>query len=370
MSANFLINHTDYMAMPCHKVTHKIIPIMKIWIDISNSPHVNMFYDLIRELESEGHTIIITSRPLANTIALLDQKGLNHTAIGEHYGKNILKKISGYPVRIFQLYNFLKKYKPDLAISQSSFHSPIVAKLLGIPSIYTNDNEHALGNIPAFIFATKILIPENIPKNRIANNFVNIKKIIQYPGIKEGIYLWNKYLNIRENRVLNKTKSIEIYFRPEPRTAQYYKGSFNFIDNIIIALQKKYIVNVLPRDQEQTNHYSNKNFGNTHVVIKPKSLENIAESCTLFIGAGGSMTRELAILGVPTISIYQDELLEVDRYLISKNIMTHDAEITLDKIESMIQCIKEDETQPEMMIKGKKAYALFKSEILLFNTIK
>jgi hypothetical protein len=37
-----------------------------------------------------------------------------------------------------------------------------VAKLLGIPSIYTNDNEHAMGNKPAFIFASSILIPENL----------------------------------------------------------------------------------------------------------------------------------------------------------------------------------------------------------------
>ena len=46
---------------------------MRIWFDISNSPQVNMFYNLIRELEAGGHQVIITSRPLANTIELLDQ---------------------------------------------------------------------------------------------------------------------------------------------------------------------------------------------------------------------------------------------------------------------------------------------------------
>ena len=50
---------------------------MRIWFDLSNSPHINMFYDLIRELEADGHTVIITSRPLANTVELLDQRGLN-----------------------------------------------------------------------------------------------------------------------------------------------------------------------------------------------------------------------------------------------------------------------------------------------------
>ncbi|MEN9964326.1 MAG: hypothetical protein RL582_1421, partial [Bacteroidota bacterium] len=113
---------------------------MKIWFDLSNSPHINMFHDMIRELESRSHEVIITSRPLANTVELLDQRGLKHTIIGEHYGKNLYKKILGYPIRVLQLRKFLKDKKIDVAVSQSSFHSPVVAKLLGIPSIYTNDN--------------------------------------------------------------------------------------------------------------------------------------------------------------------------------------------------------------------------------------
>jgi predicted glycosyltransferase len=68
-----------------------------------------MFYQLIKELEADGHEVIITSRPLANTIALLNQKGLIHTPIGEHYGKYIVKKRFGYPIRVSQLYRFLKQ---------------------------------------------------------------------------------------------------------------------------------------------------------------------------------------------------------------------------------------------------------------------
>jgi len=189
---------------------------MKIWFDISNSPHVNMFYQLIKELESDGHEVIITSRPLANTIALLDQKGLKHTTIGEHYGKNLWKKIFGYPIRVNQLRKFLKPQKIDLAISQSSFHSPVVAKLIGVPSIYTNDNEHAMGNKPAFICANKILIPENLAVEKVATAGVSAKKVIQYPGVKEGIYFWSKGEEIQVKRKQNTTGEIKIYIRSEP----------------------------------------------------------------------------------------------------------------------------------------------------------
>ncbi len=340
---------------------------MRVWFDISNSPHVNMFYGLIKDLEAGGHEVIITSRPLANTIALLDQKGLKHTTVGEHYGKDFFKKIFGYPIRVNQLRKFLRNKNIDLAISQSSFHSPVVARLLGVPSIYTNDNEHALGNKPAFICATKILIPENLPVERIAKTGVSAKKVIQYPGVKEGIYLWSKGEAIQEKRKQNTSGQVKIYIRPEPQTAQYYKGKQNFLDDTILALQDKYSIIVLPRDANQTAHYKQEKFSKTYVPDKPLSFDEIAADCTIFVGAGGSMTREMAILGIPTISVYQDELLEVDSFLLSKGLMLHEPDITPEKVISYIDSLQNAPPALELMNKGKEAYNLFKTEILKFK---
>lgn len=340
---------------------------MKIWFDLSNSPHINMFHDLIRELESDGHEIIITSRPLANTVQLLDQRGLKHTVIGEHYGKNIYKKIFGYPIRVLQLRKFLAPLKPDLAISQSSFHSPIVAKLLGIPSIYTNDNEHAMGNKPAFIFASKILIPENLAIEKIAKLGVNAKKITQYPGVKEGIYLWSKGERIQQKRKANTDHTIKIFIRPEPQTAQYYKGKENFLDEMLLTLQHKYKICVLTRDNQQYIHYKQDKFEKLNVPEKPIDFETIATECTIFIGAGGSMTRELAILGIPTISVYQDELLDVDGYLLEKKLMRHEPNLTEEKVDSFLNELNQQSPSLELMEKGKKAFQLFKTEIIKFK---
>lgn len=340
---------------------------MKIWFDLSNSPHINMFHDLIRDLESDGHQVIITSRPLANTVELLDQRGLKHTVVGEHYGKNFYKKVFGYPIRVMQLRKFLKPLQPDLAVSQSSFHSPLVAKLLGIPSIYTNDNEHALGNRPSFFFATKILIPENLAIEKVARYGTSAKKIIQYPGVKEGIYLWQKGEKIQAARNANPVQGVQIYIRPEPQTAQYYKGKQNFLDETILALQDSYHFTILPRDANQTRHYKQAQFSKVHVPDKPMPFDTIAEKCTVFIGAGGSMTREMAILGIPTISVYQDELLDVDQFLLSKNLMLHEPNLTPQKLTSFVQSLENSAPALELMTKGKQAYQLFKDEILKFR---
>ena len=326
-----------------------------------------MFYDLIRELESEGHEIIVTSRPLANTVALLNQKKIRHTTIGQHYGKNMLKKIFGYPIRVFQLWQYLSKLKPDLAVSQSSFHSPMVAKLMGIPSIYTNDNEHALGNLLCFLTATRILIPENMPIPSFFRDSLLHKKFIRYPGIKEGIYLWIKAAAIASDRKQRTpSSSIEIFIRPEPLTAQYYNGKQNFLDEIIAELQDTCIVTVLARDKTQFIHYSQKRFNHIHLPETPLSFDQIATSCTLFIGAGGSMTRELALIGVPTISVYQSDLLDVDEVLISRGLMIHDPKLTAEKVYDYLKNIQDTQPSNELMDIGKSAYQLFKKEIYTF----
>ena len=333
---------------------------MKIWFDLSNSPHINLFAALIKDLMLE-HKVIITCRPLANTIDLLDLHGFNYTVVGKHYGGKLSSKLMGYPVRVKQLYQFLKKQKPDIAISQSSFHSPITAKLLGIPSIYMNDNEHAMGNIPSFIFASKILIPEFLDRKKVHKQWAKDSKIIQYPGVKEGIYLWNARIP-----VINSKEKI-IYVRPEPWIAQYYKGALNFMDDMLLHLKDKYKVVMLPRGKDQAQHYEQKKFEGMLVLNKPLTLEEIASNCRLFIGAGGTMTREMAVLGIPTISVYQDTLLDVDQYLIDNGMLIHEPYLTGQFAVEYLEKCEQKSANDLLLNKGKETYSLIKN--LLLNNL-
>ncbi|MFN5021237.1 MAG: DUF354 domain-containing protein [bacterium] len=336
---------------------------MNIWFDISNSPHINMFNALISQLEQEGHTIFITSRPLANTLALLDQKGMKHQVVGKHYGKNILGKMLGYPIRVIQLWHYLKGKKIDLAVSQSSFHSPLAAKLLGIPSIYTNDNEHAVGNLPSFFFATKILVPERFKFTGLSKfSFIN-KKVNYYPGVKEGIYLWRMSKANKLKNVSSKFSPLKLYIRPEPSTAQYYNGNQNFMDDLINALSSQFNIIILPRTIEQINHYKSNSFNHISVAEKPITFDEIANDCDLFIGAGGSMTREFAMIGIPTISVYQGDLLEVDKVLIEHGLMLHANAISSNDVITLSQQLPKSNQENVLMAKGKLAYDL------LYNTI-
>lgn len=336
---------------------------MNIWFDISNSPHINMFYALISQLEQEGHTIFITSRPLANTLALLDQKGIPHHVVGKHYGKNFLGKALGYPIRVIQLWHYLRDKKIDLAVSQSSFHSPLTAHLLGVPSIYTNDNEHAMGNIPSFFFATKILLPERFTLSGLSKASAIRKKISYYPGVKEGIYLWRMSKSNKLRDHSPESAPLKLYIRPEPSTAQYYNGKQNFLDDVINELSSRFNIFILPRSKGQAQHYLSNAFKNIIVAEKPISFEEIANDCDLFIGAGGSMTRELAMIGIPTISVYQGDLLEVDKLLIENDLMLHASSISSREVISLLHQLPIANHENKLMAKGKLAYEM------LYNTI-
>ena len=337
---------------------------MKIWFDLTNFPHINFFRQMIEELKAEGHDVVITCRPLANTIDLLDLYKMDYTVVGKHYGKSIVKKVMGFFIRVNQLSKFLKENKVDVGISQSSFYSPIAGKLAGVPTIYTNDNEHAAGNKISFLFAKRIFIPEFIPKENVTNAFVKDKKVMQYPGVKEGIYLWKKYVGFKlDTSCLNK-----IYVRTEPQLAQYYTGKKNFMDAIIINLKKKYHVVLLPRTADQAEYYSSEEFRGVTVCKKPLPFEEIAKDCLLFIGAGGTMTREMAVIGIPTISVYQDALLDVDKYLIKEGIMLHDCNLTPEKVEEIIRDVKSKEADSMLLKKGESAYNMIKSELLKYQS--
>lgn len=336
---------------------------MKIWIDISNAPHINLFKNLIKDYQSEGHEVIVTCRPLSNTVSLLNLHNIKYTIIGIHYGKNILKKLFGYSIRVWQLRKFINPLKVDIAVSQSSFHSPVAARLMGIPSIYMNDNEHAMGNIPSFICATKVMVPEFLDIQKVRRQGASLKKVIRYPGVKEGIYLWQNFLSPHISNVTEIKHNKSIFIRPEPRTAQYYKGGLNFLDDIIIALKDHYRVVVLTRDQEQLNHYKTEKFTNLIVPENTFLFQEIALECLLFIGAGGTMTREMAVIGVPTISVYQDELLDVDKYLINEGLMHHLPHLNIETVMKFIKNGITQEPDKKLLRKGNESYNLLKSTI-------
>ena len=54
---------------------------MKVWVDLTNSPHVLVMRPVIERLRAEGHEVEVTARDFAQTLGLLDRFGIGYTAI-------------------------------------------------------------------------------------------------------------------------------------------------------------------------------------------------------------------------------------------------------------------------------------------------
>ena len=159
-----------------------------------------------------------------------------------------------------------------------------------------------------------------------------------------------------------------IYVRPEPWTAQYYRSHVNFMDSLLLGLRDQAQVTVLPRGRAQGEHYRDAKFAGIRVVDTALHLTDIVPDCDLFIGAGGTMTREMAVLGVPTVSIYQAELLEVDRFLLRTGSMEHRPDLDAATALGILDRAAQRKPNSELLDKGKAAYELLHSLIVDYGT--
>ena len=78
-------------------------PRKRVWIDLDNTPHVPFFLPIIRELEGEGHHVVVTARDAFQVCALAEHHGLRCVTVGRHYGANRFKKVAGTLWRAGQL---------------------------------------------------------------------------------------------------------------------------------------------------------------------------------------------------------------------------------------------------------------------------
>lgn len=298
--------------------------VLRIWIDLDNSPHVPLFTPIIRELENLSHEVIITARDCFQTCELLDLAGIKYQRIGKHYGKKFLLKVIGLFIRGFQLYMFGRKKRFSVAVSHGSRSLILAAFLLRIPIVNMFDYEYSkfglLTNAPK-----KQLIPEIIPNEVLPKNLYT-RRVVKYPGLKEEVYVrdFQPDPDFLTQKLDADPAKVLITIRPPATEAHYHNSeSEKILFNLLTYLSKKDNVSlmVLPRTQKQKQDIlrfaaHNKN----EIVIPPKAVNglNLIWHSDLVISGGGTMNREAAILGIPAYSIFKGEIGAIDKFLASK----------------------------------------------------
>ena len=104
---------------------------MRIWVDLTNSPHVVIFRPLIARLQARGHEVTVTSRDFAQTLGLLERFEISHRIFGAHGGASLVGKARATVGRTAALVRFARRERFDLAVAHGSTDQPIAARLAG-----------------------------------------------------------------------------------------------------------------------------------------------------------------------------------------------------------------------------------------------
>jgi len=291
---------------------------MKVWIDLTNPAHVVVLRPLIDLLEASGHDVALTARPLSHTTELLDDWGHPYTAIGHHGGAGKLGKALAAGSRVAQAFGFARGKNFDYGLAHGSTDLPPVGRLLGIPNTTMFDYEWArLQHEVNCRLATRVLVPDAIPPDRLAQYGARPPKLVQYPGLKEEYYLseFEPDPAVLGELGLDPARVIAVV-RTAPSYALYLGGSENELVPRVLRrlLDDGAQVVVLARTDEQRRAL--REVDRTLVIperaVDGRSLAGLAD---LLVSAGGTMIREAAVLGTPVWSIFEGRLGAVDEQL-------------------------------------------------------
>lgn len=296
---------------------------MKIWIDLTNAPHVRFFKNIIEYFQDQGDEVLVTGRKFGDIHKLMDLFGFEFISIGKH-GVTLGQKLEESTLRAHELSKLIIKEKPDVAISKHSIELPRVTFGLNIPSVYVLDNEHALAaNKLTLPLCNRIIMPQAIDMWTLLRVGADPNKIISYKGTSEIIHFKNFDYNenIFEDLELNLKKEKTILMRPEPSLASYLDADCkkSVLTPVVDVLEEHANILVIPRFKEQEEIF--KNYENVTIIKPPVDTFSLIKKCDLVIGAGGTMNREAAIVGTPVISCYPGTTLSVDQFYIDQNRM-------------------------------------------------
>ena len=295
----------------------------KVWIDLTNSPHVLFFRPVIRRLDDAGVETVVTARDFAQTLGLLERYRIEHTVIGRHGGASVRGKALGLVRRSGAMIAFGRGKGITQAVSHGSNDLAVAARTLRIHSTVIHDYEGAAGmHRINFRLASKVMTPDVIPYSALSGYGLKEAKFHPYHGLKEQVALADFAFDetVYEELGLDRERPI-VVLRPPATMSLYHRGIENTVFDEVVTrlLESDAQVVLLPRTPEQGRMLAEA----PRVIIPERPVDgpSLVWAADAVISAGGTMNREAAVLGVPTWTTFAGELGAVDRELVEQGRM-------------------------------------------------
>ena len=294
---------------------------MKIWIDIL-TPKQLLFSESMIEKLRKKHNVLCTSRAYDEVSKLAKIRNFDIVCVGKHGGSEKYGKLEASINRIKKLSLLIDKFSPELAISFCSPEAARVSFGMGIKHIAFCDSPHANAVMKLTVpLIQKLLIPWIIPKKEFSKYGIDTKNIISYRAIDAFVTI-KRSTNQKDSLPFKNNHKKNILIRVEEEQASYTQKSriiIPIIKEIVNEFDGENIV-ILGRYTDQINNLR-KLFGKKAKILKMSfDGKYLLDNTDVFLGSGGTMTAESALLGVPTIS-YNAVPNIVEKYLVKNNLV-------------------------------------------------
>ena len=312
---------------------------MKIWIDIL-TPKQLLFSEPIIEKLGKKHDLLCTSRDYEEVSKLAKIRDFNLIFVGKHGGGDKKTKLKASIDRMEKLSTKIRTFSPDIVISFCSPEAARIAFGLGIKHVAFCDSPHAEAVMRLTLpLIQKLLIPFTIPKKEFSKYGIDEKNIIQYKAIDAFVTIQRK-IDQKAKLPFKNNNRKNILIRVEEEEASYTSKSSKIIP-IIKKIEREYEndnIVVLGRYTKQIENLQKIIGKKVKIVKMTYDGKHLLKNTDIFIGSGGTMTAESALMGIPTIS-YNAVPNIIENFLVKKYLIRR--ETNPNKISNYIKKIFE-----------------------------
>lgn len=275
---------------------------MRVWYDACTGKHIRYGVAIAKHLRKLGHEVVFTTRKHPDTLALAKLLGEQPIVVGKYNPDSLLSRVEESAERILQFSRLFKNNLPDIAISSPSIELCRFAFGINIPSILTADTPYAeAANRLTLPLANTLVASKAIPQKLF--RAYGVRKIVQFKGVDEVAWIEGSKPSIScdYGRPLIIVRQIET-------KAVYAFGKEDNTFKLAKKLAHLGTLLFLPRYSKPVS----KKKGVANRFIDSASLAGQAD---LVVSAGGTISREAALQGTPSIVISDFGQIEVNKYL-------------------------------------------------------
>lgn len=297
---------------------------MRVWIDVDNAPHVQIFRPIIRRLRERGADVSVTARGRTFVPELLRAASIEHTIIGRGQPQGVAAKATALAGRAAGLARYASREGFDVAVGHGSRSLPPAARMTGVPNLTMFDYEH----VSTWLFrrfCDRILIPRAVAGTIVGPRAREPWRT--FDGYKEEIYLADFAPDPRIRETLGVSeREVLVVVRPPSRTAHYHDAAseaiLDAVARRIVDGEGQGIRAVWLRRDASEGVPDSARAANILVPEAPLDGLSLLAAADLAISGGGTMNREAALLGTPAYSIFTGPAGALDEELIRAGRLT------------------------------------------------